>query len=222
MLLEILVLFLILFIIFKFNVVHQTKLLFFIAAYGNNQLDLLYMQIKSFVLICESGYTVKIIVHHTDILKNSSFNNFYCFNKQGFVDVIFIKLQRQIGYHLVKEHRKYIFENIKEIKKYDHIGYFENDMGFNLANLRYYFYTLSLIKKYKIKNAMPGFNRFEITKCDNGDVWKSVGDTIKYIELYIIKNKPFIKLVLGYSAMWIVPKRELMKCVNDKDFINIQ
>lgn len=123
----------------------KTRLLFFVESYGVNQLNLLYMQIKSFIIICESGYIIKLIIHHTDILNNSSFQHFYCFNRNYFVDVIFIRISSNITHLLVKEHRKYITNNLNEIKKYHHVGFFENDIGFSLANLRYYFYTLALI-----------------------------------------------------------------------------
>lgn len=212
---------LIIYMICKSNIV-KTNFLFFVASYGVNQLDFLYTQLKSFVLICESGYEIKIVVHHTHILKNSSFKSFYCFNIKGYIDINYIKISPMVKDYLTKEHRKYIIENLKEIKKYDHIGYFEDDMGFNLAHLKYYIYTQSLIKKYNIKNARPGYNRFEITKCNNGDIWRSCPDVIDYVELYIIKKKPFVNIISGYSAMWLVPQKELIKYVNDKDFLEIQ
>lgn len=98
---------LIIYMICKSNIV-KTNFLFFVASYGVNQLDFLYTQLKSFVLICESGYKIKIVVHHTHILKNSSFKSFYCFNIKGYIDINYIKISPMVKDYLTKEHRKYI------------------------------------------------------------------------------------------------------------------
>lgn len=200
---------------------HKIKLLFFVAAYGVKQLNLLYMQIKYFVTICESGYILRIIIHHTDILKNSSFKHFYCFEINNFIDIEFIKIVSSVNHYLVKEHRKYIIQYLNEVMEYDHIGFLENDIGFSLSNLKYYLYTLALIKENNLKNTTPGFKRFEIVKCNNGDIWRSCPDFINYVNLYIIKSKAFVRIRDGYSAMWILPRNELIKYVKEKEFVSI-
>lgn len=199
----------------------KTKLLFFIASYGTNQLNLLYQQIKSFILICENGYDLKIIIHHTEILNNSSLNNFYCFTQDKYIDIVFIKVSLHVKHYLVKEHRKYMLDNINDIKMYNHIGFFENDIGFSLANFKYYLYTLNVIKKYNLKDVMPGFKRYEISKCKNGDIWRSCQDHINNITFYNIQHKLFIRIRLAFSAMWILPVNMLMKYIHEKEFLSI-
>lgn len=197
------------------------KILFFIASYGENQLNYLYLQIKSFVIICESGYVIKIIIHHTNILKNSSFNNFYCFKQDRYINIVFIRISSLVKHFLVKEHRKYILDNINEIKNYDHIGFFENDIGFTLSNLKYYFFTMSLFKKYKMKNTMVGFKRFEIGKCTTGDIWRNCPDYINNVTFLIIKDMQFIRIKDGFCAMWILPLSMLLKYVHEYEFLII-
>lgn len=197
------------------------KILFFVAAYGSKQLHYMYLQIKSFQQFCEYGYDIKIIIHHTDIFLNSSFNSFYCLNQAKYINLLLIKISADVKHYLPKEHRRYIANNNKEIRKYNHIGYFENDIEFSIANFKYYLYTLRLFNDLKIKNAMPGFKRYEISKCKNGDIWRSCQDHIDNIYLYNIKNTQFIRIKEGYSAMWILPYSLLKKYIYDKEFIFI-
>lgn len=201
--------------------VEKVKLMFFIGSYGLSQLNYLYTKIQSILAICESGYIIKTIIHHTDIINESYFQNFFCFSQNKSLDIVLIKRPSQVGHFLAKQHRIYIHENIKEIQKYDHVGYFENDMDFTIYNLNYYLYTWKLIQRFKLENYMVGFKRYEISECDNGDVWKSCPDGTYNIKLKIINSKPFINSFLGYSAMWILPKERLLRYIKEKEFIEI-
>lgn len=88
-------------------------------------------------MICENEYILKVIIHHTAILKNSSFRHFYCIKQKKFLNVLITRIAPQVKHFLVQEHRKYIASNLNEITKYDHVGFFENDIGFSINNLRY-------------------------------------------------------------------------------------
>lgn len=197
------------------------KLLFFIASYGVKQLDLLYLKIKSLVTICEDGYIIKIVIHHTNILNNSNFKNFYCYTQNKNLEIQLIMLNTKVGNFLTQQHRIYINQNKKTIKYYDHIGYFENDIHFTLTNLKYYFYTWKVIRDLKLQHSMPGFQRQEISKCSNGDIWRSNADNIYNIKISIKNNIPFARINFAYSAMWLLPQKELIKYINDDDFVNI-
>lgn len=200
----------------------KTKLLFFIASYGYKQLNYLYIKIHNLLTLCENGYVIKIIIHHTNIDNGSYIRRFFCFKIKKYLDIKLIKISSHLGFYLTMQHRIYIKHNIHEITKYDHIGYFENDMDFTLSNLKYYFYTWKLIEKFKMKYAIPGFKRYEISKCDNGDIWKSCPDHTTVIRLKIIKNYAFISTKFAYSGMWILPISKLMKYINEIDFVSYQ
>lgn len=68
---------------------------------------------------------------------------------------------------------------------------------------------------------MPGFKRYEISKCDNGDVWRTCPDHVNNITIYKINSKMYVRVKVGQSAMWILPINKILLHVKENDFIKI-
>jgi hypothetical protein len=172
--------------------------------YNRNRLKYLKKVLKGFVNIYKNS--------HIYIITNT-FNQFELSNiKLAFPphlinDIILIKSFKVRGHphNLILCHKKFLFSEFIEKKKFTHFLHTEDDMLFNKKNFEYWTHYRQILKKY---NNLPSFFRFEKTKENSEPKSTDVSFRILWflIPKRIIKDYIFINMPNPSQSNYLIDK----------------